>query len=615
MRSPTKRVIETRLASVSFLPSDSKSCWWSAGAITILILLCYWQVWQFGFINYDDNDYVPKNSWIQNGYSKEAVNWAFTTGHMSNWHPLTWLSHILDWNIYGGNAGGHHFTNVLFHIANTQLLFLLLRKVTGATWRSALVAALFGLHPLHVESVAWVSERKDVLSVFFGLLSLWFYASYAQRKQRRAESQTIRSHRDTPGVSAAYAGALLFFGFSLMSKPMLVTMPFLMLLLDIWPLQRSSFLIRTSASNEISRSTEPLFNLIGEKLPFLLLTIGSSTVTFKVQAGKTMQTLTDFTAAARFSNAVVSYASYLANMLWPGDLAFFYPLLGAPPPGKVVLATVVLLLISALAVWARKRAPQLLIGWLWYLGTLIPVIGIVHVGDQSMADRYTYFPLIGIFIALVWGIAEWSGTQQRPLAGQQKVLTAAGLLILPILAFLSYRQVGFWKDSHTVLIRALEVTQNNFLAHNNYGVVLADSGNYSEAIKHYRQAIEIKPHYARAYSNLGASLALSGNFPEAIASLEKALSLRPGDAETHYNLAVTLAQLKDYPGTIQHCKAALELDPNYKVAHFDLALALSLMGENNEAVTHIREYLKAFPHDDAGHKLLSQTLQKISPPE
>ncbi|MBA4149225.1 MAG: tetratricopeptide repeat protein [Verrucomicrobia bacterium] len=612
---------------------NPKRCWVIAGALAALILLCYWQVWRFEFVSYDDTDYVSENAWVQKGVSKESIAWAFTTNHASNWHPLTWLSHMLDWQTYGSNAGGHHFTNVLLHLGNTLLLFLLLCKMTTATWRSAFVAALFAIHPLHVESVAWVSERKDVLSTLFGLMSIWFYASYAQAKNTHAlaEAKSISNRQR----SIAYGLALLFFALSLMSKPMLVTMPFLLLLMDGWPLRRYSVFnvqysvggASRSQSEHRTLNIEHWPRLLLEKLPFLLLTIASCLVTIKVQAGKTMQTLTDFSIADRISNALVSYVAYLGKTFWPSDLAFFYPLLGAPPVGQVILATCVLLLVSFGAILARKKAPYILIGWLWYLGTLVPMIGIVHVGEQALADRYTYFPLIGIFIALVWwvagrgGVVEcWSGgvmgansntpTLHHSNPPVQRLFTAVAVVAIIGLALLSYRQIGFWRDSKTLLERALAVTQNNFLAHNNYGVALADNGKFDEAIIHYRRAIKIKPHYARAYSNLGAALTLTQKFQEAIPNFKQALSLRPGDAETHYNLAVTLAQLEDYAGTIEHCRMALEANPNYTVAHFDLGLALSLRGEHLQAVEHFRHYLERFPSDETAQKLLSQSLQK-----
>lgn len=598
--SPVKQMkVSTNPVVASSSRGDLKSFLFIAGTLIILLLLCYWQVWKFGFVNYDDTDYVTQNPWIQKGINQETLKWAFTTGYASNWHPLTWVSHMLDWQLYGEKAGGHHFTNVLLHIANTLLLLTLLRKITGSIWRSGLVAALFALHPLHVESVAWVSERKDVLSTFFGFLSFLCYARYV------AIGKFAGSHKTSAGMTA-YAGAVLLFAFSLLSKPMFVTMPFLLLLLDLWPFQRFS---GTGSTQKLTK-----VGLFLEKVPFILPSILSCIVTVSVQAGKTMQTLSDLSVSDRISNALVAYVTYLAKAIWPSDLAFFYPLLGAPPIGKAIVSAALLLLISATTLAARKKKPYLLVGWLWYLGSLVPVIGIIHVGEQSMADRYTYLPLVGVFIALVWWLAERisSGLHSRP--SLQRTFAAAALPGVIFLALLTHRQISFWRDSKTMLERALAVTKDNFLAHNNFGVVLADNGKYGIAIDHYRRAVAIKPHYARAYSNLGAALALNGQFEEAIQNLEKALSLRPSDAETHYNLAVTLAQLGNFRGTIEHCRQALALNPQYKVAHYDLGLALSLVGENREAVEQFRIYLGHFPEDAAAQQLLSKALQKIEAP-
>ncbi len=579
--------MSTRRAEKDFKPrvapprSSYSYGWLITLGLVALILVCYWQVWSFQFVNYDDGDYVAQNGWVQKGLSSEGVKWAFTTNHASNWHPLTWLSHMLDWTLYGNDAGGHHFTNVLLHCANSILLFLLLRRMTGALWRSAAVAALFAIHPLHVESVAWVSERKDVLSTFFGLLSFYFYSAYAEKKKR-----------SDPGSALPYALSLSSFALSLMSKPMLVTMPFALLLLDAWPLGRIE---RFDGAN----SKGFLWRLAFEKIPFLLLSIISCLITLQVQSGKTMQRLSGFSVTDRLMNVVVSYTAYLEKIFLPKDLAFFYPLLGAPGWAHTALAATVLLAISLTALYLRRKNPAVLIGWLWYVGTLVPVIGIVHVGEQAIADRYTYIPLIGIFLAIVWIAGEL-------LASRRMLSIAIAAIVTVSLALVTNRQVGYWRDSKTLLERALAVTKDNFIAHNNYGVVLAESGQFESAIEHYRRAIEIKPHYARAHSNLGSALTVVGRFDEAVAALEHSLSLRPNEAETHYNLAVTLARQQDYAGTILHCRSALELNPGYSVAHFDLGLALVLTGEHRDAIEHFREYLRVFPNDVQAKDLLAR---------
>ena len=555
-------------------------------ALAVLTFSVFSPAFRCGFINYDDQDYVYENAAVQHGVTASAVKWAFTTTHASNWHPLTWLSHMLDCQLFSLNPGGHHFTNVLLHACNSILLFIILRMLTGAPWRSAIVASLFALHPLHVESVAWVSERKDVLSTLFGLLSTLFYVRH------------VRGSSPKSGLN--YILSLSLFALALLSKPMLVTLPFLFLLLDFWPLQR----LFAGGAPTPAKTAPSLSRVLLDKVPFLFLSIASCVITVLVQRGKTVMTLEQLPVVARLANVVVSYATYFEKTFWPSGLCLFYPLLGPPAAWQTVASILLLLVITGIAIYFRKTRPVILFGWLWFLGMLVPVIGLVHVGEQSHADRYTYLPLIGIFTACVWTISE---AAQR----HTKLLAVISVVALAVFSTLSWRQVGFWKNSESVMTRAIAVTTDNFLAHNNLGVALAAQQRFDEAEAHYREAIRIKPGYARAFSNLGAALTLQDKYEEAVGYYEKSLQLRPWDAQAHHNLAVTLARLKRYDGTILHCQEALRNNPNYWMAYGDLALALFLTGKYAEAADAFEKSLQADPRDAQIQIRFAQVLYKL----
>jgi hypothetical protein len=418
------------------------------------------------FISFDNSNVFIINN-VQAGVTPESITWAFTATRASNWHPLTWLSHILDFQLFGLNAGWHHLINVLFHIANTLLLFFVLRGMTGALWRSGFVAALFALHPLHVESVAWVSERKDVLSTFFWILTMWGYAGYVRR----------------PGIKR-YLLVLLLFALGLMAKPMLVTLPFVLLLLDYWPLGR----LQPGSSLNGSRSEQRSLGLklILEKIPLFFLSAGSSVATFMVQkSGGAVASLDSMPLSARVANALVSYVSYLGKMFWPYHLAVPYPLRAELPGWHVAGSSALLLAITLLALRAVRRRPYLAVGWLWYLGTLVPVIGLVHIGSQAMADRYTYVPLVGIFVVIAWGISELAaGWRYRKIG-----LTALGSVVLAILMVTSWHQVGYWKSSVTLLERSISVNPNNPVASMNLGHALIAGGKLEQGIDQFSEAL------------------------------------------------------------------------------------------------------------------------------
>lgn len=563
---------------------------WLAVVLLVLVTIGLYAPVRFhDYVAYDDGDYVYENKMVQQGITGASVTWAFTQSHAANWHPLTWLSHMLDWQLFGNKAGGHHFTNVLLHAANALLVLWALRRLTGAFWRSLFVAALFAFHPLHVESVAWLAERKDVLCAFFGLLTLVAYAGYAQR-------------RNTGGFGPAagwYAATLGLFACGLMSKPMLVTWPFVLLLVDVWPLRRLPWL----ASEETpSVPPRPWLPVMLEKIPFFLLSFLSSYVTFEVQKGKTVQSLAAFSVPDRIANTLVSYGQYLWKTFWPESLAFFYPLLKAPALGLAAAMFGLLLTITAVIFIFRHAQPWNVTGWLWFLGTLVPVIGLVHVGEQSHADRYTYLPSIGLFLALVWTMA--AVLEKRPAL--RPVGIGVAVIALVACLILTNRQIPYWKNNEAMLQRALAVTQNNFLAHNNYGVALADKGHYAEALPHYEQAIGFKPTYQRAYDNAGAALTMLGRYDDAAAQFQRAFQLSPNIARTHHNYALLLGRQGKFEEVITECQRTLELDPNYTLAYYDMGAAYYMLKRYPEALAALEKAVAADPKDTLALNLLAK---------
>ncbi len=551
-----------------------------------------------GFVNYDDADYVTENAQVQGGLKWASIVWAFTTGHASNWHPLTWISHMADCQLFGLQAGGHHLVSVGLHIANALLLFGLLRRMTGALWRSALVAALFALHPLHVESVAWASERKDVLSTLFFLLTLWAYAAYAEG--RRPEARPGRARRP----AANYLLALGCFALGLMSKPMLVTLPFVLLLLDYWPLQRwPRRAPATQPDTATGRPRPGLFSLLLEKAPFFALAAASSIVTYFVQRhGGAVST--SLTFGERVANALISYARYIGKTFWPLDLSILYPHPGRWPLGAVAGAAVLLLAISVVVALRARKQPYLAVGWLWFCGTLVPVIGLVQVGIQSMADRYTYVPLIGGFIMLVWGVDAL--VPARP--GRGKALALGAGLGLAACALLAARQVRFWRNSEELFGHAVRVTRDNYLAHNNLGYYLNGQGRTAEAVEHYRRALQIKPTYEDALNNLGYALAAQRQFAEAISLYEAALRSRPKHIEVHNNLGNALSEVGRIDEAIQHYSFVLQQKPGHADAHNNLGIALAMQGKLDEAIPHFHEAIRAKTNYASAHSNLGNAL-------
>jgi tetratricopeptide (TPR) repeat protein len=562
----------------------------------IATLAVYWQVGNYEFVNFDDDKYITDNPHVQKGLTRDSVIWAFTATHVSNWHPLTWLSHMLDFQLYGLNPSGHHLTNVFFHLVNTLLLFLVLKLMTGALWRSGLVAALFAVHPLHVESVVWVAERKDVLSTLFWMLTLWAYLGYTKR----------------PGVKR-YLVILLAFALGLMAKPMLVTLPFVLLLLDYWPLKRielgQSAIGLPAASQPSTIANKPgaqAFRLLLEKTPMFVLAAVSSVVTFIVQkSGGAVGALETYPFKIRMANALLSYVIYLKKMIWPQNLAVFYPHPGQSlPMWQAAGAGLLLVVVSIAVIRAGRRYPYLPVGWLWYVGTLVPVIGLVQVGDQAMADRYTYVSLIGLFIVVAWGVPDVARSWRY---GKSALALATGSLLVALMVSTSL-QLKHWKNSLTLFDHALRVTENNYLAHLNFGAALADQERTEEAITHYHRSLQIAPNYAKAYNNLGLALAQQGKNDEATAHYLKALQLNPDYARAHNNLGVVLTRTGEFEKAIAHYYEALTLEPDWVEVYNNLANAFLTQGKFDQAIFYYSEILRLKPNYAEAHNNMAITL-------
>ena len=560
-------------ASSSELPIGSDSHWKVCGIgflLALITLAIFGPVLRCEFINYDDPMYVTANPHVLGGLSWDAVAWAFRTGHASNWHPLTWISLMLDAQLFGSTAAGSHTINLLFHAANTALLFVVLRLLTGALWRSVLVAMLFALHPLHVESVAWVSERKDLLSTFFALLTIRSYAKWS-RASMAGPALGPRL------LSLDYFLALFFFALGLMSKPMLVTLPFVLLLLDYWPLQRFSRF---------------RLSLWSEKIPFFLLSAISCVVTYIVQAkGGAVQPLTYFSMGERIENAFVSYARYLGKTFWPADLAVYYPHPGHWPTIQVLFATTLVIGLCSGVLWFGRRIPFAVTGWFWFVGMMIPVIGLIQAGDQSMADRYTYLPLIGVFIIVVWGAATLFTRWRLP---KPVIGIMAGVTII-LCAARTSDQLRHWQNSESLFRHAIAVTGPNYLAQNNLGDALLQKEQVAEAITHFQTALAIEPGCMMAEKNLGNALVKAGRSDEAIAHYEKALEIQPDFAEAHNNLANLLKRQGQLDAAVMHYQKAVEIQPDDAKIHHNLAGALMGKGQVDEAIAQDQEALEIDP--------------------
>ena len=549
-------------------------------ALALSTIAVFWQVRNFDFVNYDDNLYVYENPHILTGLTFDNIVWAFTASHVGNWHPLTGLSLMLDCQLFGPNPGWMHLINLLLHIINTLLLFAVLKKMTGSLWPSAFVAAAFALHPMHVESVAWIAERKDVLSTFFFMLTLLAYYRYTQQQNK-----------------VRYFLVLLAFAFGLMAKPMLVTLPFVLLLLDYWPLGR--FGVVKKKKTGVSQKSFGF--LVLEKLPFLVLAAVSSIITFFVQrsSGVVVGTNT-LPLGSRIANAFLSYSRYISKMFWPQNLAAFYPFdLGNFQLWQIAICALLLLTVSVLVICFGRKQKYLPVGWFWFIGILVPVIGLVQVAEQSMADRYTYIPYIGLFVMIAWGLPELVAKLALSAANgwlhRKIILSISATVVLVFFGVMAHRQVSYWNNSNTLFSHALTVTQNNYLAHGCLAEYFRKQGNNALVVEHYKKVVEIKPNYAEGVLALGCALGEQGDLDQAINYFKKTLQLNPKSAVAYYNLGIALKKQGNFTAAIAHLNQAVLLMPDYADAHYSLANALMQQGRLDDAVDHFRTAIRLKP--------------------
>jgi tetratricopeptide (TPR) repeat protein len=529
----------------------------------------FWQVGSHDFTGLDDGIYVTQNRHVVEGLTREGIAWAFSRRTVGLWHPLTWLSLMLDSQIYGRNPTGFHFTNLGFHLANVLLLFFVLFRMTGAELKSAFVAALFALHPLHVESVAWITERKDVLSTFFWFLTIWAYLKYFER-----------------GALKWYGIALLFFAMGLLSKPMLVTLPFVLLLLDYWPLCRIGKNLTCSKSQ-----------LFLEKIPFFVLAVIVSIIAiFEQQEIVGLIPLQAMSFWGRAANGLVSYVKYIEMMFCPRNMSIFYPFEHVPPLWETLGSAVFIAVISILVLRYIRKMPWLGVGWLWYLGTLIPVLGLVQVGSHAMADRYTYVPFIGLFIAIVWSVPGFLPNRWLNRYQYNCLLSCVGIGLLVTLATVSWFQTRYWKDDITLFEHALAVNPNNVLAHNVLGNTLVSYGKINEAIDHYLEALRILPNQADTHLNLGLAFGKQGKLQEAIVEFNQALRANPNFAEAHSSLGVALAMEGKYQDAIAHYLQALRISPDSPDLFLDIGAALASQGKTQEAAQSFTRAIQIDPN-------------------
>jgi tetratricopeptide (TPR) repeat protein len=542
-------------------------------ALAAAVLAAFSPVLLCGFIELDDRAYVVDNPHVRAGLGRDSFVWAWTSFAAANWHPLTWLSHMLDCQLFGLNPRGHHFVNLLWHLANTVGLFWVLRRMTGEDWRPALVAALFGLHPLHVESVAWVAERKDVLSTFFAVLTLGAYAAYAER----------------PGLGR-YLGVAAAFALGLLAKPMLVTLPLVLLLLDYWPLRR------TPLSPPPRDGAAPAFaaagwgRLVLEKVPLLALSGVSCLLTIRAQQEALMPT-ERLTVGARWANAAASYAAYLRKTVWPADLAVFYEHPGGQlSPARVTIAVAVLIALSLVALALARRRPAVLVGWLWFLGTLVPVIGLVQVGSQAMADRYTYLPLIGVFLALAWAVPDLPAS--RPAA--RPAVVCGALLILAVCAVLTGRQALCWRSDQALWEHACQVADSPAVRRI-WGNILYRRGRVDEAEAQYAQALRLNPEFAPAYLDLGESFLHQGEIDQALATFSRGVAINPGASSLHNGVGLARACRGQADEACRSFREACRLRPDIAEYHYNLATALARRGDRDAAEEEYREGRRLAP--------------------
>jgi tetratricopeptide (TPR) repeat protein len=585
---------------------------WIALALALITLVVYGQVITHRFINFDDDTYIWANPMVVAGLTSKGLVWAFTTFHSANWHPLTWLSHMADSQLFGLNAGGHLIVNALLHTANAVLLFWFLSRVTRATWQSAIIAALFALHPLHVESVAWASERKDTLSTAFGLLCLLAYSRYVSEPSWKRYG--------------AVAGCLAL---GLMTKPMLVTWPFVLLLLDYWPFGRVALRpaisegrrARHVEDTERSKTARPsgarfgatfkelavaFWPLIREKLPLFFLVVPSMFVTYVAQArGGAVSGLTIEPLSWRLANALLSYVKYLFLAFWPRDLAIYYPSFhDSIPIWEWGLALILLGTVSFFVVKNARKLPYLIVGWLWFVGTLLPVIGLVRVGGQAMADRYTYVPSIGLFIALVFGFSDLVAVSRL----RRLLIVLVPGIAISVLAGLSALQISRWRDSETLFRYVLSINSGNAVAQNNLGSALGEKRKPAEALPHFAEALRLAPRYFDALGNMGQVLWEQGEAAQAVRYFERALEVRPDSAKTHWQLGLALESLRQTVEAMQQFHEAVRSAPRDSAMHINLGMKLAEQRKLAEAVEQYQQALRLDPNIAEAHNNLGLVL-------
>lgn len=540
--------------------------------LALITFAVYRPVNHYNFTTLDDDIYVTENGHVQSGISWDGVRWAFSTTYAEFWHPLTWLSLMFDYQLHGLNAGGYHLTNLILHILSTLLLFSLLNRMTGAVWKSIFVAAFFALHPLRVESVAWIAERKDALSMFLGLATLYAYVCYTEHSRL-----------------SRYFICLILFALALMSKPMMVTLPFILMLLDYWPLQRWQ-----KAMNEQGKTLKSVGGLIWEKTPLIFLAIVFSMLTLWAHnKGGMIASLERLPFLARVQNMVISYVSYLGKIFYPVDLAFFYPYPYAFPLWKILASCFILIVVTCAVVYAFRKYPFLFVGWFWYLGALIPVIGLVKSANYAMADRFTYLSSIGISIMLAWGVPLLFPDENM----RKKILLPGAIGFLAILSVLTWHQCGYWKNSIALCRHALQVTKNNYMVHNFLGLNYAESGQNQRAILDFNKAIYYKPNYADAYSNRGNAYSGLGQYQRAMDDFNRAILLNPHSAKAYYNRgAFAFNKLGQYQRAIADFNEAIRLKPDLLSAYEGQGAAYSQIGQYRKAIDYLNEAIRLKPN-------------------
>jgi tetratricopeptide (TPR) repeat protein len=567
-------------------------------ALALAILAVFFQLLGSDFITFDDAHYVSENPYVRTGLTRDNIIWAFTPGEFGYWHPVTWLSHMLDCQIYGMDPGMHHLTNVLIHVANTLLLFLILSRLTGALWKSAFVAALFALHPLNVDSVAWIAERKNLLSTLFWLLTMWAYVRYAHRK-----------------AILPYLLALVLFALGLLAKPMLVTLPFVLLLLDYWPLDRLHLgrlcedIDRQAGQPETHiNPASALLHLLWEKIPFFVLSAASIGLSYW-SSDKLATTISTglVPIRLRIANALVSYITYISRAIFPQKLAVFYPYPQAVPLAHSITALIVLVCVTVVFVWVFRKKRYLTLGWLWYLGTLVPVIGLVQVGLwPAFADRWAYVPLIGIFVIVAWAVPDvLAGWRFRKVA-----LALSAAVVLLALAVCTHLQLRYWRSSTALFQHAIDVTDDNYQAHFSMIKPLLKEGKFAQAIEHGQKSLELNPSYASAHNSLGAVLLESGRLDEAFIHLRKALQLKPHFPAAHVNLGALFVKRDKLDQAVEHFSEALSLQPDLLSANVNIASVFTRQNKLDQAVKHYSKALQINPDLPEIHNNLGLVLAR-----